>query len=222
MSSDQPPGDLAGSGQGGAALLILRRTGYRVRPNPNANPQIWRSNELNPCVFQRLPNLLNGIKVGLDATFRTLQPTYGRKRQPCFAGQLILSPSEERASCLDLSRVNEHLGPLIPSGNRREIQTPGAAAPALAQRQKAARATTSSYTTSVQTPATKSWRRVADQKQNHSIAPSNAPHWMIVSDGTPHGVGGCRRKPTQEGLRTPSRQSHLCGHRVSKSHTKIR
>jgi hypothetical protein len=149
MSSDQPPGDLAGSGQGDAALLVLRRTGCRVRPNPKANSQIWRSNELNPRAFQRLPNLLNGIKVGLDATFRTLQPAYGRKRQPSFPGQLILPPSEERASCLDLSRVNEHLCPLIPSGNRCEIHPPRAAAPAQAQRQQAARVTTSSYTTSV-------------------------------------------------------------------------
>jgi hypothetical protein len=37
MSSDQPPGDLAGSGQGDATLLILRRTGCCVRPNPKAN-----------------------------------------------------------------------------------------------------------------------------------------------------------------------------------------
>jgi hypothetical protein len=125
MSSDQPPGDLAGSGQGDATLLILRWTGCCVRPNPKANAQIWRSNELDPRAFQRLPNLLNGIKVGLDATFRTLQPAYGRKRQAGFPGQLVLPPSEERASCLDLSRVNEHLCPLIPSGNRCEIQNPG-------------------------------------------------------------------------------------------------
>jgi hypothetical protein len=77
LSSDQPSGDPAGSGQGDATLLILRRTGCRVRPNPKANSQIWRSNELNPRVFQCLPNLLDGIKIGLDATFRTLQPAYG-------------------------------------------------------------------------------------------------------------------------------------------------
>ena len=198
MSSDQPPGDLAGSGQGDATLLILRRTGCRVRPNPKANPQIWRSNELNPRVFQRLPNLLNGIKVGLDATFRTLQPTYRRKRQPCLPGQLILPPSQERASCLDLSRVNEHLGPLIPSGNRREIQTPGATAPALAQRQLAARETTPSYTTSLQITATKAWRRVADQKQKHTIASLNAPH---LDDCQRRNAAWRRRVPSQTSAR---------------------
>jgi hypothetical protein len=118
-------GDLACSGQGDGTLLISRRTGCCFRPSPKANSQIRSSNELNSRVFQRLPNLLNGIKVGLDATFRALQPAYGRKGQPGFPGKLLLPPSEERASCLDLSRVNEHLCPLIQSGNRCEYQLAG-------------------------------------------------------------------------------------------------
>ena len=106
----------------------------------------------------------NGIKVGLDATFRALQPAYGRKGQPCFACKLLLPPSEERASCLDLSRVNEHLYPLIPSGNRCQFQ--------LAAR-SALTAPTGSRLIHHQRAdhGNEAWRSAADQKQNHNNAP---------------------------------------------------
>ena len=112
-SSDQPPGDLACSGGGNRNWLILRRVDCCSALNPKADSQIWSPDELNSCVFKCLSNLLHGVKVGFDTTFRAFQPAYGRKRQPGFPGKLTLPPSQEGASCLDLSRVNQHLRPQV-------------------------------------------------------------------------------------------------------------
>jgi hypothetical protein len=110
-SSNQAPRDLACSGGGNGTLLVLRRTRCCFGPNPKPDSQIRRPDELDSCVFKCPPNLLNGIKVGLDTTFRAFQPAYGRKSQSGFPGKLTLPPSQEGASCLDLSRVNEHFRP---------------------------------------------------------------------------------------------------------------
>jgi hypothetical protein len=127
-SSDDAAIGLACSGRGNNSFPILRRTGCRVGLNPKTNSQIRRSDELDSRVLEDLANLFDGIKVGLDTTFRALQPAYGRKRQPGKLGKLVLPPSEERPCCLNLSRVNEHLRLLIPSGSHSEFQS-GRAAP---------------------------------------------------------------------------------------------
>jgi hypothetical protein len=124
-SSDDAAIGLVCSGRGNNSFPILRRTGCRVGLNPKTNSQIRRSDELDSRVLEDLANLFDGIKVGLDTTFRALQPAYGRKRQPRKPGKLVLPPSEERACCLNLSRVNEHLRLLIPSGSHCEFQSAG-------------------------------------------------------------------------------------------------
>jgi hypothetical protein len=110
-SSDQAPGDLACSSGGYGGLFVLRRIRYGFGPNPKPDSQIRRPDELNSCIFKCAPNLLHGVKVGFDTTFRAFQPAYRRKSQSGFPGKLTLPPSQEGASCLDLSRVNEHLRP---------------------------------------------------------------------------------------------------------------
>jgi hypothetical protein len=113
-SSDSAKG-LACSGRGNSGFAILRRSGCCFGLNPKTNSQIRRSDEFDSRVLKHLPNLLNGIKIGLDTTFRTLQPAYGRERQPREPGKLILPPPQERACCLNLSCVYQHLRFLIPS-----------------------------------------------------------------------------------------------------------
>jgi hypothetical protein len=109
-SPSDPAIGLASLGWGSnGSFAILRRTGCCFGLNPKTNAQIRRSDELNSGVLERLTNLLDGVEVGLDTTFRAFQPADGGKRQPGQPGKLILSPSEKRACCLNLSRVNEHL-----------------------------------------------------------------------------------------------------------------
>jgi hypothetical protein len=116
-SANQPARELACSGEGNRTWLILRWTGGYFIADPKTDTEIRRPDELDTCTLKRLPNLLDGIKVGFDTALRAFQPTYGRKRQPGLLGKLFLPPSEEGAGCLDLSGVNEHLCPSIPSGN---------------------------------------------------------------------------------------------------------
>jgi hypothetical protein len=107
-SSGKSPGEFAGSWERRDPLIRFGRAGLYFTPNPVTNAQIWRADKLDSGVFKRLPNLLHGIEVGFDGSFRAFQPAYRRKRQSRLAGEFILPPSQERAGRLDLSRVNQH------------------------------------------------------------------------------------------------------------------